>query len=90
MREANIRALKRQIQAAAVEAARKFRDIELQETDHHRCGECEPCRESLSNLAQLFFNALMREVSALAVSDSLQTAETFGPSDFMTNKDRLN
>ena len=72
MNEAKVRALKREIQAAAVEAARKFRELGRDQTGLPCCGQCPQCQESLSNLSQLFFNAMSRELLSLTNAGDLE------------------
>jgi hypothetical protein len=90
MSAAKIRALKIEVQKAAVAAARKFRELD-REMGGRRCGMCEPCQEFLTNLAQLFSNAMQREMATLSaeameVDSSVELQEIEG----FIHKDRLN
>jgi hypothetical protein len=82
-----VRALKKKIQMAAVEAAREFHVLELEETGHGRCGSCPACLESMENLAALFFKAMERELSVLHRDASGSGLEAF---DAFVAASRLN
>lgn len=92
MNEAKVRALKRQVQEAAVDAARKYLELGREETGRACCGQCPDCQESLANLAKLFFKAMEREVVALFAEEVARSERTSRrqPDDGFIAKDRLN
>lgn len=90
MNEAKVRALKRQVQDAAVDAARKYLELGRQETGRACCGQCPECQESLANLAKLFFKAMEREVAALFAEETEQPSRRRADDDGFIAHDRLN
>jgi radical SAM superfamily enzyme with C-terminal helix-hairpin-helix motif len=88
-RAAKIKAMKLEIQDAAVKAARKFRELE---TNGGYCGQCEFCQEAIMNLSELFSKAMSRELSALFAAGMARRGreENFMAIDGFIPKDRLN